>query len=218
MRLLIAVMAASAAWAQVATEANSRYRTAEDRQHSVTKNVARFEERDRSDKPEELIAAMGLKPGMTVVDLGAGTGYMLPYLSAAVGANGRVIAVDIFEEFLAAAKRHAAEKNLDNVEFVLGTDTDPKIPTGEADLVLTLDVYHHFDYPEKTVGGLRRGLKEGGRFVVVDFYKDSYDGDPKHVRLEQAELIREVEGLGFRLVSKADHDPGKEYITIFAKQ
>jgi len=217
MRFLIAILVVSAAWAQVATDANSGYRTAEDRQNSVTRNVARFEERDRTDKPEELIATLGLRPGMTVVDLGTGTGYMLPYLSAAVGPTGRLIAVDIFEEFLAAAKTHAAEKNLSNVEFVLGTDTDPKIPMGEADLVLTLDVYHHFDYPEKTVGALRRGLKAGGRFAVVDFYKDSFR-DPKHVRLDQADLIKEVEGFGFRLVSKADHDPGKEYIAIFTKQ
>jgi len=215
--LLLALIAVSAAWAQVATEANSRYQTAEDRQKSVTRNLGRFDERDRTDKPEELVAALGLKPGMTVVDLGAGVGYMLPYLSAAVGPSGRVVAVDIFEEFLAAAKAHAAEENLTNVEFVLGTATDPKIPMGEADLVLTLDVYHHFNYPEKTVGGLRRGLKAGGRFAVVDFYKDSFR-DPKHIRLDQAELIKEVEGIGFRLASKADRDPGKEYIAIFTKQ
>lgn len=226
MRLLIALLAVSAAWAQVAAEANSRYSTPESRREWVARQVARIEDRVRTDKPQELVAALGLKPGMTVVDLGTGVGFMLPYFSAAVGPTGRVLAVDIFEDFLAAAKANAAKK-LDNVDFILGNDKDPKIPLGKADLVFAWDAYHHFDYPEKTVEGVRNALKDGGRFAVVDSYKND---DPDHIRLDKADLIKEVEGFGFTLVSTKDR-AGKrfddareaakrdnEYIAIFTKR
>ncbi len=215
MRLLFALLAASAAWAQVASEVNSRYNTPESRRDWVTRQVARIEDRVRTDKPQELIAALSLKPGMTVVDLGTGVGFMLPYFSAAVGPNGRVLAVDIFEDFLAAAKANAANINLINVEFILGNDKDPKIPLGKADFVFAWDAYHHFDYPDKTVEGVRNALKEGGRFAVVDFYKNH---DPEHVRLDKADLIKEVEGFGFTLVSTQDRAEDNEYIAIFTKR
>jgi predicted methyltransferase len=215
MKLLMMFGAALAAWGQVATQANTGYRTPEGRQN-VAKNLA-GSDRDGRQKPKELIAALDLKPGMTVVDLGTGVGYMLPYLSAAVGPTGRVIAVDIFEDFLTQAKATAAKNNLTNVEFILGNDKDPNLPMGEADLVLTLDAYHHFDFPEKTVGVVHKGLRAGGRFAVVDFYKNGFR-DPKHIRLDQADVIKEVEGFGFMLHSKADHLPETQYVAIFTKR
>ena len=215
MRLLITFLAVSTTWAQVASEANSVYRTPESREGWVARKVAGIEDRVRTDKPQKLIAALGLKPGTTVVDLGTGVGFMLPYFSAAVGHNGRVLAVDIFEDFLASAKNHAAKNNLVNVDFILGNDKDPKIPLGTADFVFAWDAYHHFDYPEKTVKGVRNGLKDGGHFAVVDFYK--YD-DPEHIRLDKADLIKEVEGFGFTLVSTKDREEDNEYIAIFVKR
>ncbi|MDX1979599.1 MAG: methyltransferase domain-containing protein [Bryobacteraceae bacterium] len=215
MKFVLILMAVSSAWAQVASQANTGYRTPEGRQN-VAKNLA-GSDRDGRQKPKELIAALDLKPGMTVVDLGTGVGYMLPYLSAAVGPTGRVIAADIFEDFLTQAKATAARNNLTNVEFILGNDKDPNLPPGEVDLVLTLDAYHHFDFPDKTVGVVSRALRAGGKFVVVDFYKNGFR-DPKHIRLDQADVIREVEGFGYTLASKSDHLPGTQYIAIFTKK
>ena len=114
---------------------------------------------------------MGLQPGMTVADVGTGIGYMLPFLSRRVGPAGRVIAEDIFDDFLAAAKQRAANQKLENVTFVKGDATDPNLPEGEVDIVLVLDAYHHFDYPDKMLAAIHQALKPDGKLVVVEYYK-----------------------------------------------
>jgi ubiquinone/menaquinone biosynthesis C-methylase UbiE len=201
--------------AQVAADANSGYRTEEGRSR-VAKTLA-ASDRDGRQKPQELVDAMGLKVGTTVVDLGTGVGYMLPFLSKAVGPTGKVIAMDIFPDFLGQAKVNAGKANLTNVEFVAGTDKDPNLGTGTADVVFTLDAYHHFDFPQLTLAGIAKALRPGGQFVLVDFYKSGFR-DPKHIRLDQADVIKEVEANGFRFVKKQDHQPGVQYIAFFEKK
>jgi hypothetical protein len=95
--------------------------------------------------------AMGLRPGMTVADVGSGVWYMLPFLSRAVGVVGEVIAADMFDDYLAAAKIQAANRQLTDVTFVKGTDKDPSLHEAAADEVPVLDAYHHFDYPQENV-------------------------------------------------------------------
>lgn len=218
MRLLITFLVGVATWAQPAVDANSGFRTTEQRKKSVERNIKGSEGRGAKQKPRELVAALGLKPGMTVVDLGTGIGYMLPYLSEAVGPAGRVIAIDIFEEFLAQAKKSSAERKLTNVEFILGGESDPRIPVGGADVVFTLDSYHHFNHPEKTMGVVRDGLKQGGRFALVDFYKSQFADQPGHMRLDRDDAIKEVEGFGFKLISRADIESNNQYIAILEKR
>lgn len=212
--LLLATFAASAP-AQVAAGANSGYRTEEGRAR-VAKTLA-ASDRDGRQKPKELVAALELQPGNTVVDLGTGVGYMLPFLSSAVGANGKVIAQDIFEDFLKQARATVAANNLHNVEFLHGTDQNPSLPANSVDLVFTLDAYHHFDYPDKMLANIRASLRDGGRFALVDFYKNGFR-DPAHIRLDQDGVIKEVESNGFELIRKADHMPGTQYIAIFKKR
>src|SRR5262245_34772857 len=89
-------------WGQVAQEANSGYRTAEQRA-GLARGLA-DPSRDKTQRPRELVEAMGVKPGMTVADVGTGPGYMLPFLSEAVGPGGKVLAEDIFDDFLAKAR------------------------------------------------------------------------------------------------------------------
>lgn len=215
MRLLSVLILAAGAWAQVATNANTGYKTTEGRER-VAKTLA-ASDRDGRQKPKELVAALELKPGMAVADIGTGVGYMLPYLSAAVGPTGRVVAMDIFEDFLNQARGTAARHNLTNVDFVHGTDRDPKLPAEALDLAFTLDAYHHYDFPDQTLAGIAKSLKPNGRLVIVDFYKAGFR-DPAHIRLDQADVIKEVESNGFRLVKKMDHQEAVQYIAVFEKK
>jgi ubiquinone/menaquinone biosynthesis C-methylase UbiE len=223
MKLLISPLFAVALCAQIATDANTGYRTPEQR-NNMAANLTR-PGRDATQKPVELVEALGLKPGMTVADIGTGGGYMLPYLSRAVGPSGRVLAEDIFDEFLSKAKDKASADGLSNVEFIKGTEKNPNLPENSVDLALTLDAYHHYDYPGEMLAGIRGALKPGGRLVIVDFYRRKgamgSNRDPefvlKHIRLDRDDLIKEVEANGFRLVSKRDHIPDSQYMAVFEK-
>ncbi|MCX6628747.1 MAG: methyltransferase domain-containing protein, partial [Candidatus Solibacter sp.] len=177
--------------------------------------------RDEKQKPGELIRVMGLQPGMTVVDVGTGIGYMLPLLSRRVGADGRVIAEDIFDDFLASAKHHAESLKLANVTFVKGTETDPKLPEAGVDIVLALDVYHHFDYPEKMLAAIHKSLKPSGKLVVVEYYKRQ-EAMPEgraltHIRLDMPDMIKEIEANHFHLIAEREHVPDSQYMLILRK-
>jgi ubiquinone/menaquinone biosynthesis C-methylase UbiE len=205
--------------AQVAKQANSGYQTEEGRK-SVAKGLS-DPARDEKQKPRELVQAMGLQRGMTVVDVGTGIGYMLPFLSRAVGRQGHVIGEDIFDDFLASAKQLAENQNLQNVTFVKGSDTDPNLPAGQVDEVLVLDVYHHFDYPEKMLAAIHQALKPGGKLVIVEYYK-SQEAMPNgralnHIRLNKPDVIKEIEANRFRLASEREHVPGSQYMLILER-
>ena len=217
--LLAALLLASALTAQVAGPANAGYQTEQQR-----KNVAgglADPARDEKQKPGELIRAMGLQPGMTVADVGTGIGYMLPFLSRRVGADGHVIAEDIFDDFLASAKQRAENQKLQNVTFVKGTETDPKLPEAGVDIVLALDVYHHFDYPEKMLAAIHKSLKPGGKLVVVEYYKrqEAMPGGRAltHIRLDMADVIKEIEVNHFHLIAEQEHVPDSQYLLILRK-
>jgi ubiquinone/menaquinone biosynthesis C-methylase UbiE len=164
---------------------------------------------------------MGLQPGMTVADVGTGVGYMLPFLSKRVGADGRVVAEDIFDDFLAAAKQKASEADLRNVTFVKGTETDPNLPQGQMDMVLALDVYHHFDYPEKMLAAIHKSLKDGGKLVVVEYYKRPTampEGRAMtHIRLDLLDAIKEIEANHFHLVAEKELSRDVQYMLVLEK-
>ena len=128
---------------QVAKEANSRYQTPEGRA-AVAKGLS-ASDRDSRQKPKELVDAMELRAGMVVADVGTGVGYMLPFLSKAVGPSGQVLAEDIFDDFLKAATDKAQKEKLTNVSFIKGTETTPNLPEASIDVILALDSYHHYD-------------------------------------------------------------------------
>ncbi len=222
MKNLILILAAALAplRAQVATDANTRYQTEEGRK-AIAAGLG-SSDRDATERPAELTATMGLQPGMTVADVGTGVGYMLPYLSRAVGASGHVIAEDIFDDFLEAARHKAADEKLENVTFTKGTETDPRLPPGQVDVILALDSYHHYDYPEKMLAGFARGLRERGRLVIVEYYKRPHAMNgidaTKHIRLDEPDLVREVERNGFRKISEHEHIKDSQYVVIFERR
>lgn len=206
--------------AQVAADANKDYQTKEGRE-GIARHLADAN-RDVTQKPRDIIDALALKPGNVVADVGTGVGFMLPYMSRAVGEKGQVIAEDISNDFLDKAKSRVQLLNYKNVKFVLGNEHDPKLPADTVDAVLVLDVYHHFDYPEDMLGHIHDSLLSDGRLVIVDFYKrpDAMPGGRamQHIRLDEDDVIKEVEANGFRLSSKRELVPKAQYLVVFVKK
>ena len=221
--LVIFGLACAAALAQVAGDANQGYKTPEGRAN-VAKALGDPARAERQ-KPRDIVEALDLKPGSTVADVGTGVGFMLPYLSQAVGDTGHVIAEDIQSDFLDKAKTKVQLNRLKNIQFVLGTDRDPMLPADTLEGVLVLDVYHHFDYPEAMLQHIHDSLLSDGKLVIVEYFKRKGampNPDPdlalRHIRLDQDGLIEEVESSGFRLVSKQDLVPNSQYIVVFERK
>jgi ubiquinone/menaquinone biosynthesis C-methylase UbiE len=210
---------AVAASSQVAREANRDYETPESR----AKIVERLEAPARlaNLRPAELVSRLEIRPGSTVVDLGTGTGAMLKDISLAVGPGGRVVAEDIQQDFLDRARQRSEAIGLKNVSFLRGTEVDPKLAAGAADLVIVVDAYHHFDYPERMLAAIRRGLRPGGRLAIVEYHKKrgAMEVDPDfaltHIRAGAEQVVREVEAGGFDLLWRRDHAPDRQYIAVF---
>lgn len=219
-RLVVVLSLVCAAWSQVATNANKQYQT-KDGRDAVAKGLA-DPARDERQKPREIIEAMDLKPGMTVADVGTGVGYMIPFLSRAVGPKGKVIGEDIAQDFLDKAKERARLSNVTNATFVLGTATDAKLPGDAVNAILLLDVYHHFDYPDQMLASLRSSLLGGGKLYIVDYMR-TLAAMPngralEHIRLDRDEVIQEVQDNGFRLLFKNVLVPNSQYILGFEKK
>lgn len=217
---LVAVALSSGLSAQVASQANSGYRTPEQRQ-AVARGLGSAD-RDQVQRPRELVRTMGIEKGMTVADVGTGIGYMLPFLSRAVGPEGKVIAEDIFDDFLAAARQRVENQHLENVTFTKGTTSDPNLPEGQLDTILALDVYHHFDYPEKMLAAIHKALKPDGKLIIVEYYKrpDAMANGMamNHIRLDMPDVIKEVEANHFHLVLEKETIKNSQYLLMLEKR
>lgn len=186
----------------VAPGINDRYATADGR--AVALEIFEGEGREQYQRPDDVIRHMELVPGTVVCEVGAGSGYMTPFLSKAVGRTGKVYAEDPQAEFLEVLKQKKAQQGLENVEIVLGTYTDTNVPDGACDVTFVLDAYHHFEWPATMLEAMKRDTRRGGRLVIVDWYRrpnpifDRWKIDVmKHLRLDVEGVVNEVEAHGW---------------------
>jgi len=126
-------------------------------------------ERMAEERPDLLVAALTLKPGDQVADLGAGTGYLSWRLAQALSPAGRVYAVDVQPEMLSRLRRNMAVRGITNVVTILGTPTDPRLPASALDCILMVDVYHELARPCEVLEALCVALKPAGRIVFVEY-------------------------------------------------
>ena len=152
--------------------------------------------RDDWQKPGVVIEAMGLTEGMTVADLGTGTGYFVPHLSRAVGKDGRVRAVDIEPAMLRYVEKTAEKRALANVDTVLAKPRNTRLGRSSVDRILTVNTWHHIPNRETYAEHLAGRLTEGGSVWVIDFHKNAPMGPPKRHRMEPQAVARELEAGG----------------------
>jgi SAM-dependent methyltransferase len=174
-------------------------------------------EREQEENPDGALDALNLKAGMTVADVGAGTGYMSLKLAKRVGPTGRVYAEDVQPEMLQRVRANALRAKAANVVAVQGSYTDPMLPKGQMDLVLLVDVYHEFSEPQKMLRGIRESLKPDGRLVLLEYRKE----DPKipireEHKMTVAEVRTELEAEGFHLAQVVETLP-RQHILILTK-
>jgi SAM-dependent methyltransferase len=166
------------------------------------------EEREQEEDCETMVQALNVQPGQTVCDMGCGNGFYTLKLAKLVGENGRVYAVDIQREMLGMLEAEAEEQKLENIETVLGTVVDPKLPVASMDLVLLVDVYHEFSHPEQMLAAIRKSLKPNGRIALVEFRAEDplVPIKPLH-KMSKAQIMKEFPPNGFKLIDEFDELP-----------
>jgi len=184
--------------------------------------IGRFEKdgREAYDRRREIIKACKLKPGMAVADVGAGTGLFTRLFSDAVGPKGKVYAVDVAKNFLKHIDRTAKVEKRTNITTILCDQQSTNLPPNSVDVAFICDVYHHFEFPHKSMRSIHRALKPGGHVVLIDFHR--IEGKSSkfilgHVRAGKNVFVTEVKRAGFRVVEDRKDLLKENYFVRFVK-
>ncbi|WP_412063035.1 class I SAM-dependent methyltransferase [Rubrivirga sp. IMCC45206] len=173
-------------------------------------------DREREERPDDLVAALGLSASDVVADLGAGTGYFTFRLAPLVP-DGRVYAVDIQPEMLRIVEARAEEDGFDNVAPVLGTETSPGLRPRSTDLTLVVDSYHEFSHPREMLAGIFEATRPGGRLVLVEYRAEDAEVPIRRLhKMTEAQARLEVEAAGFRFVDNLDVLP-QQHLLVFER-
>jgi len=168
--------------------------------------------REEWQKPGQVVSALHLKPGETVVDIGAGTGYFTRRLARAVGPSGKAIGLDIEPGMIEYMQADAKKLNLSNYDARLVKPDDPHLPLRSADVIFFCDVLHHIESRVAYLTKLRPALKPGGRVAVIDFRKTAPVGPPVGMRIPREEMIEQFKDAGFRVVGEYQFLPYQYYL------
>lgn len=172
-------------------------------------------EREDEEHPTKAVSLLGLEPGMTVCDLGAGTGFYAVRMARVVGPTGKVYAVDIQPRMLERLQKRLSAANISNIVPVLGAEAETKLPPASQDLILLVDVYHEFSKPQEMVRSIRASLKANGRLVLLEYRKEdpSIPIRPEH-KMSLAEVKAELEPEGFRVEKVLETLPWQHMIFL----
>lgn len=174
-------------------------------------------DREQWQKPDQIMDALSIAEGSVVADLGAGGGWFTVRLARRVGPNGLVYGEDIQPEMIEAIGRRVQGEGLRNVRTVLGTETDPKLPT-RVDAVLIVDVYNEIDDPVTVLKNVARYLKPQGRLGIVDFNQGGGGPGPEpDKRVDPQTIINDAAQAGLQLLSR-EAVPPFEFMLVFGPQ
>lgn len=186
--------------------------------------IRRMESADRAawQKPDEVIAALNLRPGERIADVGCGPGYFTLLLAEAVGPTGKVWAIDVKAEMLDRLREHIAKRELSNIEPQLVPENDPRLTPGQVDTVFIVNTYHHFSYRPVYVSKLRRALAPGGRIVIIDFIPKSREqrgfGPKLEMQLDRATVDGEMAASGLQPAAVHTFLPEQYFVEYRARE
>ncbi len=169
-------------------------------------------ERDAYQKPDEVIEALRLRPGMQIADLGSGSGYFTRRFVEAVTETGTVYAIDVEQQMLDYVKSsmnrvgHSGQRTT-NVHYILAQPDSPRLPPNAVDLIFVCNVFHHLENRPAYFSNAKSAVKSGGRVAIIDFYHDQRSGDvgfPRRHLVSRATVIEEMTKAGYRLVGEHD--------------
>jgi ubiquinone/menaquinone biosynthesis C-methylase UbiE len=175
-------------------------------------------ERQREEDPAYALRLMKVEQGSTVADIGAGSGYYTVRLARLVGAKGRVYANDLQPGMLELMRGRLERERVTNVELVLGTESDPKLPPASIDMALMVDVYHEFSQPQAMLRQIREALRPSGRLILLEYRGEDAQVPilPDH-KMTVAQAKLEVEAEGFTLSSVNSRLPW-QHLLVFTKR
>jgi ubiquinone/menaquinone biosynthesis C-methylase UbiE len=156
-------------------------------------------EREIEERPQLLIDALEIKPGQTIADLGAGSGYYSFRIAPLVGERGTVLAIDVEPRMLTIVSERAKRDGVKNITTVLGTPSDPNLEPNSVDLLFMVDVYHELAFPFEVMTKVREALKPGGRVALIEYRAEDPAVMIKPVhKMSERQVIRELTAAGFR--------------------
>lgn len=176
-------------------------------------------EREAEEHLTTLMEGLQLKPGLTVADIGAGSGVISLMIAERIKPDGTVLAVDIQPEMLDALAVKCKQREISNVELVLGTNKSPRIEAQSVDLAIMVDVYHEFDFPYEMLGEIVKALKPGGRIAFVEYRKEDPEVPIKEVhKMSEAQVKKEalLPEFGLKWVQTFGKLP-RQHVVLFEK-
>ncbi|MDY6947063.1 MAG: class I SAM-dependent methyltransferase [Pseudomonadota bacterium] len=156
-------------------------------------------ERETEERPQLTLDALQIAPGQTIADLGAGSGYYSFRIAPLVGAQGRVLAIDVEPRMLKIISERARRAAVANITTVLSTPSDPNLEPGSVDLLFMVDVYHELEFPFEMLTKVREALRPGGRVALIEYKAEdpAVMIKPLH-KMTERQIIRELTAAGFR--------------------
>lgn len=151
------------------------------------------QEREREERTDLLLAALPLRPGMVVADIGAGTGYLTRRMAPGVMPGGQALAVDVQPEMVRMLEAMVQKTGLTQIRPLLGAEDDVRLPEASVDLAIMVDVYHELAYPYEMLASITRALKPGGLLVFVEYREEDETVPIKAVhKMSEAQVRREA--------------------------
>jgi ubiquinone/menaquinone biosynthesis C-methylase UbiE len=174
-------------------------------------------DRDRWQRPDQVMDALAIAEASVVADVGAGSGFFTIRLARRVGPNGLVYAQDVQQEMYTAISRRVQREGLTNVRPILGTETDSRLPLGSMDAVLIVDAYHEAKDGAALLSSVARSIKPQGRIGVIDFKLDGLGpGPPLEERVGPDTVVEEAARAGLRLIRQESFLPF-QYFLVFGR-